>query len=68
MSESIQARAVGNAIYLETTGCCGDIAIWGEASPERAEFVAAQISRAIAMAVEAALEERDDQEWSRWKE
>lgn len=41
---NVRARAVGNAVYLEHVGGCGDIASWAELNAEAAEFVADQIN------------------------
>lgn len=49
----VQARAVGNAVYLEHAGESGDIAAWGMESNESASEVAAAINKAIAEAVQA---------------
>ncbi len=49
----IRARRVGNAVYVEsyTNGSwgVGDIAQWGEATRERAAFIARQVNRALAI-------------------
>lgn len=54
MNTVVQARAVGNAVYLEHPGCCGDLAAWGMESKESAAEIATAINRAIAEAVTAA--------------
>lgn len=41
---NVRALAVGNAVYLEHVGGCGDIASWAEANAEHAQFVADQIN------------------------
>ncbi len=40
----IQARAVGNAVFLEHPGWSGNIASWGEPDADRAAFVAKAIN------------------------
>lgn len=52
-----QARAVGNAVYLEHVGLSGDIAAWGASTPEQAEATAAAINGMIAEGVGEALAE-----------
>ena len=53
-TDLVRARAVGNAVYLDhDKGSAGYFAAWGEVSEERAEFVAAQINKAIALSVSA---------------
>lgn len=58
----VTARVVGNAVFLEHPGGCGDIAAWGTDSHERAAFQAKQVNDAMAAAaceaarVRAALE------------
>lgn len=48
LSLNVQARSVGNAVYLEHIGGCGDIAAWGEINFSTAEFVAEQINALLA--------------------
>jgi hypothetical protein len=43
----IRARAVGNAVFLETPGNCGDVASWGEPSEDSAKWKAAVINSAL---------------------
>ena len=42
-TRKIKCRSVGNAVFLEHEGDCGDIAAWGEINNERATWVAKQI-------------------------
>lgn len=43
-----RARAVGNAVYLERAGGCGDIAVWGMPSAESAQFASRQVEGLLA--------------------
>lgn len=48
----IRARAVGNAVFLETEDGCADVASWSESYPMSAGWVASQINQAIARSVQ----------------
>lgn len=47
MSKKIQARGVGNAVFIETQGNSGDIAAIGVVTPEFAAELAVQLNAAF---------------------
>lgn len=41
---SVRAAAVGNAVYVEHVGGCGDIFAWGARDPEAAAAIAGELN------------------------